>query len=649
MAFTKLLSLVEIFNEKIFRVPDFQRGYSWDEPQLEDFWEDIKILQPDRHHYTGQITVELIEKKDVLSQDKWHDDLWLIKSGVNAYYLIDGQQRLITAIILINEILKIFPENGGINFQSKEDWIKKFLYKEFGSEYKSFIFGYEKDNPSDEFFKTNILGQKSSSSDKVPSRTLYTSNLLYAKKYFAKKIRKLSEDEIEIIFKKIVNQFKFGFYEIDDELDVYVTFETMNNRGKPLSNLELLKNRLIYLSTILPYSDESNYTQNRLRKDINESWKTIYEYLGKNKDNPLDDDNFLKDHWIIYFKYDRREAGAYSKFLLNKYFTTKNISKTSAKSKIGFQEIKDYIDSLSEAVKVWFYIFNPSMSEYSAEIQAWIQKLNRLGFGAFVPLLMAVLIKENNHNKIVDFLRAAERFNFLVFRIAQRQSNTKNNHFFRLANKYYKNQETISKVIEDLQWETDGEDEDDYYGWFGLDRFQDHIKELYQKAEGFYSWNGIRYFLYEYELYLQYNADGDMKISWSDFFRRKKEDTIEHIYPRKPTHKTWKENFAGLKRKQKKQLLHSLGNLLLLAKSKNSELQNHRFGFKKKHKNKKGNHVGYFNGSYSEIDVAQYHKWSPKEIIEQGIRMLDFMEDRWRIDFEEWEISKNELLNIEAS
>ena len=42
MAENKLQSLTEIFNEKIFRIPDFQRGYSWENNQLEDFWEDLR-------------------------------------------------------------------------------------------------------------------------------------------------------------------------------------------------------------------------------------------------------------------------------------------------------------------------------------------------------------------------------------------------------------------------------------------------------------------------------------------------------------------------------------------------------------------------------------------------------------------------------
>lgn len=53
MADNKLQSLTEIFNEKIFRIPDFQRGYSWETNQLEDFWEDLENLKEDKIHYIG--------------------------------------------------------------------------------------------------------------------------------------------------------------------------------------------------------------------------------------------------------------------------------------------------------------------------------------------------------------------------------------------------------------------------------------------------------------------------------------------------------------------------------------------------------------------------------------------------------------------
>ena len=111
MSDNKLQSLSEIFNEKIFRIPDFQRGYSWDASNLEDFWEDLEILKEDGVHYTGVLTVQTLQKSQVEGMNIWKDDLWLFDGGFQAYYLIDGQQRLTTAIILINEILKMTGED----------------------------------------------------------------------------------------------------------------------------------------------------------------------------------------------------------------------------------------------------------------------------------------------------------------------------------------------------------------------------------------------------------------------------------------------------------------------------------------------------------------------------------------------------------
>ena len=137
-------------------------------------------------------------------------------------------------------------------------------------------------------------------------------------------------------------------------------------------------------------------------------------------------------------------------------------------------------------------------------------------------------------------------------------------------------------------------------------------------------------------------------------FKRKKEDTIEHIYPQTPNDACWTEAFKDYDKKQQKALLHSLGNLVLLAREKNSELQNKCFAFKKKHKkiykDKTEDYVGYFKGSYSEIEVATYNQWTGKEIIDRGKKMLEFMEERWGFNQDggfDWGITKEALLNVD--
>ena len=56
-----LISLSKLFDKRIFRIPDYQRGYAWQHPQLSDFWEDLWNLSEDRYHYTGTLSLKLLK------------------------------------------------------------------------------------------------------------------------------------------------------------------------------------------------------------------------------------------------------------------------------------------------------------------------------------------------------------------------------------------------------------------------------------------------------------------------------------------------------------------------------------------------------------------------------------------------------------
>lgn len=257
-----------------------------------------------------------------------------------------------------------------------------------------------------------------------------------------------------------------------------------------------------------------------------------------------------------------------------------------------------------------------------------------------------------DETEFIKLLQSAERFIFLVFKITQRPSHTKNSHFYRLANLVYFDKQTVEDTIADIEWLIDGESGEGndykYFGWFDLNKFQIYIQDQYEKGAGYYSWDGLRYFLFEYELYLQEKANGNQKIAWTDFNKRKKEDTIEHIYPQTPKDKCWTSEFNKYSPKNREKLLHSLGNLVLLAQSKNSELQNKCFDFKKKHTNKDGDEIGFYNGAYSEIEVSSYDTWTPKEIASRAKKMLTFLDERWSVDFSGWEevVDQESLLGL---
>ncbi|OBU30169.1 DUF262 domain-containing protein [Photobacterium phosphoreum] len=244
-----LLNINKIFTDRIFRIPDYQRGYAWTNKQLKDFWNDLRQLESGKNHYVGVLTLEDVSES---VYSNWNDDLWIIESkSFSPYYIVDGQQRLTTSILLLQAILEFNKDNRKLNYSTPAEIKKRFIFdsKDDGIS-RSYIFGYEKDNPSYEFLKTKIFNEKSDF-ENLDQDTIYTLNLLNAKSFFIERLTKLSFEEVEDIFKKITQNFLFNIYSMSDDIDVYITFETMNNRGKQLSILELLKNRLIFLSTKL--------------------------------------------------------------------------------------------------------------------------------------------------------------------------------------------------------------------------------------------------------------------------------------------------------------------------------------------------------------------------------------------------------------
>jgi uncharacterized protein with ParB-like and HNH nuclease domain len=74
---SELYSLSRLFTENLFRIPDYQRGYSWQAKELQDFWDDIELLAPGKDHYTGVLTLEEVSKTQHM---KWEDDIWIIES-----------------------------------------------------------------------------------------------------------------------------------------------------------------------------------------------------------------------------------------------------------------------------------------------------------------------------------------------------------------------------------------------------------------------------------------------------------------------------------------------------------------------------------------------------------------------------------------
>lgn len=677
---SELQSLSELYQNKLFRIPDYQRGYAWKQAQLVDFWDDLMNLQEDRYHYTGLLSLKAVQKSEIKS---WVNDKWLLESGYKAYHVVDGQQRLTTYSILVNEIVS-FVKQLECNLNKSEDEIVLCYQtlKSIRSKYISqkrppknlvttYLFGYEIDNPSADYLIFKVYEEPYSG---AINETYYTQNLKYAKDFFADCLEKLSATEgiegIETLFRKLTLQLKFNIHEIEDDYDVFVAFETMNNRGKKLTNLELLKNRLIYLTTLYDDSQLDLMDKAELRKQINDAWKEVYFQLGRNQNSPLSDDEFLRAHWIMYFRYSRKKGDDYIKFLLNK-FSAKNIFDKQVEaieeevsentdielavedddtphpidetvktiSKLEPKDIADYVNSLKDVAKYWFCSYFPKFSSLTQEEKLWLERLNRIGIGYFRPLVTVSLALDKDilSSDRVNLYRAIERFIFLSFRMAAYQSSYQSSNYYRKTREVYMDKLDINEITTSLNDTADWDME------YTIETFITRLGKNFSNGNGFYGWRDLRYLLFEYE-FEKAEQTGIEKIGWAPFTRVERDKvTIEHILPQTSTKLYWKNQFRQFTNEEIKILSNSLGNLLPLSQSVNSALQND--SFKDKKVSKTNGRRGYEDGSHSEIEVSHESDWDAQRILKRGIKMLKFMKKRWDIHFKD-EDQMSELLHI---
>lgn len=662
----ELQPLSLLFQNRLFRIPDYQRGYAWQQPQLADFWDDLVNLQRDRYHYTGLLSLKNLKSKDTVT---WGKDVWMTGKGFKPCHIVDGQQRLTTFVVLLNEMaeyVRTLDENKGksdkeivLGYETLEDVVAKYICQRRppNNLITTYLFGYETDNPSSDYLQYRVFNEPYSG---TVNETYYTKNLKYAKSFFRGNLEALHKSEgmdgLRELYLKLTQRLMFNIHEIDDDYDVFVAFETMNNRGKKLTNLELLKNRLIYLTTLYPDERFDDMEKANLRRKINEAWKEVYYQLGRNENLSLSDDEFLRAHWICYFAYSRKKGDDYIHFLLNK-FSAKSIfekktadipddrqdltdepdddeetgdggymeEKEPAKLlKLEPREIADYVNSLKDTAKYWYDTFFPMQSDHlTAEEKVWVDRLNRIGIGYFRPLIMVAISRRDiEEEKRIQIFKAVERFLFICFRLGYFNATFRSSEYYRAARSLYFKQMDVDELIQDINDTADKNIE------YALPSFVTKIEKHFDNGGGFYYWNSIKYFLYEYEYQLAKKNNID-KISWELFTKREKDKvSIEHILPQTPSKFYWKNQFRQFREDEIQQLSGALGNLLPLSQSINSALQNDSFEDKKASKD--SGRRGYQNGSHSEIEVAKEKDWTAEKIYKRSKKLLKFMENRWQ-------------------
>ena len=230
---TNFLELVG--NGRIYRVPAYQRDYSWEEEQWEDLWNDLVELRdrPDDRHYMGALVVEGRSDREFL--------------------IIDGQQRLATLSILALAAIAQLRQlaKSGQDAEANTERAAALRSRFVGEKDPASLVESSKLflNSTDDAFYQDYLVQLR---EPLNPRGLPKSNRLLWECFSYFRARLENEQTLRrdgpalaaLLAETAGRQLIFILITVDDELNAYTVFETLNARGLELSSTDLLKNYL---------------------------------------------------------------------------------------------------------------------------------------------------------------------------------------------------------------------------------------------------------------------------------------------------------------------------------------------------------------------------------------------------------------------
>ncbi len=503
----ELLNLDGVIEKGVFEIPSYQRGYAWQKEQLDDFWNDLEHVYKlgNQFHYMHSLTLRELENE---LED-------------SAFEIIDGQQRLATSLILLGLLAKITqnkdPKYSLINLEP----ILSYKYYGLSEAFRAIM--EEKDL---ERFQTSF----------------YAKNLIDAYAFFKEKISDTPVGTLEKMFDALTKKMLFSVVELNDNrIDPFSSFETINNRGKDLSTLELLKNRLHFVAHKI--CDEEDLEN--LQQEINDTYTRIYHDLRFFKDDHLE--SFLK-HFVAYYYGEKRD---FKERLLNTAF---DAHKKYDDLYDEYEKINDLLLHLSYSSKVWYFLHTLDDEELRIEITPKMRglldkmrRLNALSENAFLPLLLSLLTiqlavrsgseRHYTTKELEDLLEYLERFGFLIYGVADGK-NTAKNEWIELAFqaiqacRFWKDKITIEDLptLEKSFFNRQGNS--------ALELLEESIHSK-KNTEKWYQWGkALNYLLYEYELY--HNPETTLNFDSSI-------ESIEHILPKNPIKAITLKKKVGLK------------------------------------------------------------------------------------------------------
>ncbi len=243
----EILNTAKLFDKQIhYVIPEFQRRYVWcEDEQWEPFWDDVRNTA---EGYADKLTT-LGDERKAHSQTKPHflgaiiiQQQFTPSGEPERRIVIDGQQRLTTLQLFLDAIQEVCEKDKRPGFESHAETLADFVtnrknrykdehvFKLWPSKFDQDEFRYVMDNELDAEDKRGRIAQ--------------------AHEFFQKRVSEwlggAPEDQlvskIDALVETVTKKIQMAVIDLDEQADPYIIFETLNARGTPLAQFELVKN-----------------------------------------------------------------------------------------------------------------------------------------------------------------------------------------------------------------------------------------------------------------------------------------------------------------------------------------------------------------------------------------------------------------------
>jgi hypothetical protein len=506
-------------NGLIYRIPRFQRDYSWDEEHWEDLWADILGTLPadgEPAHYMGYL---------------------VLQSGDNRNFeVIDGQQRLTTLSLIVLAAMRLLKRLSaeGQNSDANSKRLDQLRATYVGYLDPVTLTARNKlslNRNNDAYYHDYLV----TLADHLPQRGFPASTHAMRKgfEWFERKLREHTKGVSNVgmalaqFIDTMSDKLFFTVITVADELNAYKVFETLNARGVRLSATDLLKN---YLFSVLARGQEVNHELDELER----RWEAMVGRLGQ-ESFP----DFLRMHWNSRQSFARQAE----------------LFKTIRARIQSREDVFTLLREMDEDIDTYLALSQPEGAQWPPSRKQSAQELRMFSVRQPYPMLIAAR-RALTDAEFEALLRATVVIAFRYNVIGAQHTGEQERFYHQAAIKLHRGQaRNTAEVLDmlrpiyrnDTQFRTD---------------FTEKVIKTTQSRNA----KIVRYILAKLE-----RQNGGI-----DFDPESGTYTIEHVLPQSPG-----EGWDAFSERDLEHFVYRLGNMVMLEAGRNRDLGNRSYADKR--------------------------------------------------------------------